>query len=223
MDDVVQEETVRRPCKVDINCNGTKVTVVTYHAPVGGDGPQFGAACIQLLKEIVDPDSYPNIIVAGDFNFRSTDDINASFGPTLGPYHFTRGTFVGGNYLPTVVHSDWTISVPRDLLFYRFTAAAITTISAPANNVLDVPALLSTGAAAPAPAPAAGTFAYNIISNADFRTIVTHATSSASAALKNIFNQALPPTTLGFDTSTAREFFYLYISDHLPVIINFDA
>jgi len=209
-DMAVQEDTVRRPARIDLST----ITIIFYHAPVGGAGPQFGAGCTTLLDEIQDQSKFPNVIVAGDYNFTGPQHIDSAFNSMLSK-GFTAATKdpVSNTYQQTIVNKNGTLGKPRDVLFYRVDPSKITNISSYPKNVVDVVDMLVNTAKHPG-------FAKAILNNADFTEVVWNS-DKATSALKDLFDKKKLPNT--FTKNTAAEFYRLFISDHLPLALSFDA
>lgn len=231
---------VRRPCRVDLGNTTTTVSFIVYHCPKSNNGSALGANCTALLQEVRAADVFPNVIVAGDYNFTDNKVINNQLYKTLGisspQMGFTPGTAKNldkPKYSPSMVHfttsGKYEIVNPRDVLFYRLTPA----IKKLNSGVLDIPSMLI-----PDPLEQENTFSSDVISNSsDFVNIVFNikkknnypdkirrAFQSAgvknTSNLKNLFSDNDKVTE--FDENTAALFYLAFVSDHLPVFIEFE-
>lgn len=231
---------VRRPAYV-LAATPTPTYIVAYHAPVSGYGPVYGALASGLIDLVQDVQTYPAVVVGGDFNIIDAFDLEEGFKTLLevDPWQAPPGANMVAGSLNA--HGDYTRSMvrfsvngqgrallnpnqprlcygnPRDEVFYRLPAG-----SYQASGVIDVLADLMTPGGLTAqiqgirPIQAA---VNNAIANGRLPGIV-QANAALMLSLQQVFAAQNPAP---FASKLAAAVFYkVFISDHLPVFIQFN-
>ncbi|MBL4660647.1 MAG: hypothetical protein JKY19_09840 [Alcanivoracaceae bacterium] len=225
-------DSVRRPVGIDIDFADAKFCFLVYHCPENHGNPALGANCTALLEEVANPKKYPNVIVAGDYNFHDSSDINKQLSKSLGD------SFIAGTLRTKTLFLDSSVRfendnyvklVPLDVLFYRFTKKSDSIVS----TVVDVPSLFFQNKKGE---PTMTQFGDLVKTNStEFVSKIYDLTDTQlPGEVKNAFKMAgttnksdLKSLIIGggkrkvtsFDSNTAALFYRAFISDHLPVIL----
>lgn len=235
---------VRRPCTVIMDTSSGPVHLIAYHAPVEVDwGSLLGACACALLRQVHDPVGYPNVIVGGDFNvIRSNqDDGFANFiaaGMACGTLVNPANPIGSNNLQSSVVHyTSGGLAKPillssasppadfrgqsRDQVFYRL-SAPITNVDSMVYDVLDDLVNDHVFSVNVARSKAIKRFVEDSLENDLLPGPLrgkTPAAISARQDLLNIFTNTSPfPNRF-----VAAMFYRIFISDHSPLFICFDA
>lgn len=234
IDGALSYDSVRRPCWVQLNTGAAPVQLVVYHAPVSYDGSYNGTGVCGLIEQVQDLATFPDVIVAGDFNnitpnhlqngFENFIQAGLSYGtgdPTNG---FERSVprFTVNNWGATLLQAtdpqtDF-YGNPRDQLLYRFTSPGLTINT---SEVIDVMSLLLTSDSELSEFVKNSSNIRNFI---DRNLSALPAVVQGSASIMNDLRAICTPTspTPFPDHRTAATFFRVFITDHFPVFIDFD-
>lgn len=240
----------RRPCKVSLAVDGVSITLLTYHGISAINDPTnvkacYGASLATLLDEINNPTSCPNVVLAGDFNIVKPVDIAREFSGEFFAKWYTAQTIASKEYCGTKVnvhHGQYSNPTPLDLMFTSFTEGQVT--AKRGNAVLNVPNLLgeSSGflrvlgrsvlASRQWQNLVTKVFEQVAAKNTDFNFFSCSINSAGFVAgppklnvgemLRKIFATDARPTD-DFNALTAALFYYMFISDHLPLMISLEV
>lgn len=204
---VMQEEYARRPCIVSVKPEDNPTWIVTYHSPVADPASLYAAMLCGLTEHVVCKDSYERLVVGGDFNMVGADTRK------LGFYNFKNFGLaaLGGLDKKSTVHYDKgeakILNHARDQIFARGCGNVM-------GGVFDKIVTDITD----------NQFNKAILNNAAIEAMVkANKPDGFTAASQAIYDKLVNCfTTKRFDSKvSAAMLFRGYISDHLPLTIEF--
>lgn len=222
---------VRRPCCICLQTGQTNVDLVVYHAPVSGFGPYYGTSMCGLVNQV---QKGAPVIVAGDFNMTEDRHLNSGFknftdagmqygtgDPNTG---FQRSMLrytvnnQGQALIPGNAQNQEFYGNPRDQLLYRLNSPNLVFKM---SEVVDLPKKLMVDQ----------NFAQRILSDLAIRKCVHHSfgnhlfpdlVKNDQPLYDKLINIGLGKAQDFSNQQIATVFLKLFISDHLPLLIEFE-
>ena len=234
LDTITEMTRARNPCVCQVaGGGGNPVPVITYHAPNGTPASQYAAMLCGLSAPIRTTAATERVVAGGDFNVASVTQQSYAFrnftnqgaamaaGTRVGgafTQTMVRYTTYQGNLIPRSAQRAQCLGSARDQLFYRTVAPG------PGNvGVLDLLSMLypQSGAFdqglanAVFASPHIGAFVTQVANAGDLPPVVQGSQHGSTDLVNAFTNQAFP------NWRTVAVFLNAFVSDHLPLFIQF--